>query len=187
MAKIAAAPDIEAHVLRFRNIAERESPYRPIDMLLERFDRKRYAVIGRPTEQKGDATPLDQVEAFNITYLQVEPGKGLATHGHPTPEAFIVLAGKWKITMGMNAEQETILEPFDIISVPPNEMHGAENIGDETGWMMTINAGHGGAKLFWPPDLVEEIRATGANVSEVEIPGRATGPLPGTARSDDQV
>lgn len=167
------APNIEAHVLRFSDIDQRESPYRPIDMLLERFERKRYAVLGRPSEQKGEITPLDQVEAFNITYLKCEPGKGLATHGHTTPEAFIVMAGKWKITLGVNAEQETILGPFDIISVPPNEMHGAEVIGDETGWMMTINAGHGGAKLFWPPDLVEELRATGADVSEVEIPGES--------------
>jgi len=173
MAKDTPSPDIEAHVLRFDNIAERESPYRPIDMLLERFDRKRYAVLGRPAEQKGEPTPLDQVEAFNITYLKCEPGKGLATHGHPTPEAFIVMAGKWKITLGVNAEQETVLGPFDIMTVPPNEMHGAEVIGDEIGWMMTINAGHGGAKLFWPPDLVEELRATGADVSEVEIPGES--------------
>ena len=167
------APDIEAHVLRFSEIDQRESPYRPIDMLLERFERKRYAVLGRPAEQKGEPTPLDQVEAFNITYLKCEPGKGLATHGHLTPEAFIVMAGRWKITLGLHAEQETILGPFDIISVPANQMHGAEVIGEEVGWMMTINAGHGGAKLFWPPDLVEEIRATGADVSDVEVPGEA--------------
>ena len=165
------AADIEAHVLRFNEIDRRESSYRPIDMLLERFERKRYAVVGRPAEQKGTITPLDQVDAFNITYLKCEPGKGLATHGHSTPEAFIVMTGRWKITLGLHAEQETILEPFDIISVPPDEIHGAEVIGDETGWMMTINAGHGGAKLFWPPDLVKEIRATGADVSDVEIPG----------------
>ena len=166
-------PDIEAHVLRFGDIDQRESSYRPIDMLLERFERKRYAVVGRPAEQKSETTPLDEVDAFNITYLKCEPGKGLATHGHETPEAFIVMAGCWKITLGLHAEQETILGPFDIISVPPYAMHGAEVIGDETGWMMTINAGHGGAKLFWPPDLVEEIRATGADVSDVEIPGES--------------
>ena len=163
--------DIERHVLRFQNLDQRESPYRPIDMLLERFERKRYAVLGRPAEQRGEATPLDNVEAFNITYLKVEPGKGLAPHGHQTPEAFIVMQGTWRITMGLNSEQETIMRPFDIISVPPNELHGAEVIGEETGWLMTINAGHGGAKLFWPPNLLEELRAKGLEVSDVEIPG----------------
>ena len=163
--------DIETYVLRFKNLDQRESPYRPIDMLLERFERKRYAVLGRPAEQSGEATPLDNVEAFNITYLKVEPGKGLATHSHTTPEAFFVMQGTWRITMGPNSEQETIMYPFDIISVPPNEMHGAEVIGQETGWLMTINAGHGGAKLFWPPNLLEELRAKGVDVPDVEIPG----------------
>ena len=56
------APDIEAHVLRFSDIDQRESPYRPIDMLLERFERKRFAVVGRPAEQKGVITRPDLVK-----------------------------------------------------------------------------------------------------------------------------
>ena len=166
--------DIEKYVLRFEDIEKRESSYRPIDMMLERFERKRYAVLGRPAEQKGEITPLDNVKEFNITYLKVEPGKGLATHGHQTPEAFIVMQGTWRVTLGINSEQEIILKPFDIISVPPNEMHGAQVVGEETGWVMTINAGHGGAKLFWPPNLLEELRNDGADVSDVEIPGAST-------------
>ena len=166
--------DLEAHVLRFRDIEGRESSYRPMDMLLSRFERKRYSVVGRPNEQSGPKTPLDEVDAFNITYLMCEPGKGLATHAHATPEVFVVMAGTWSVTVGENAGQEVILEPRDIISVPPNTMHGAVNVGDVEGWMMTINAstGHGGAKLFWPPDLVAEIRATGAAASDTEIPGQ---------------
>ncbi len=78
------------------------------------------------------------------------------------------------MTLGIDSEQEIILKPFDIISVPPNEMHGAQVVGEETGWLMTINAGHGGAKLFWPPNLVEELRNNGADVSDVEIPGAST-------------
>ncbi len=97
-AKDTTSPDIEAHVLRFSDLPGRESAYRPIDMLLKRFERKRYAVVSRPAEQNGRSTPLDQVDTFNITYLKCEPGMGLATHGHSTPEAFIVMAGRWKIT-----------------------------------------------------------------------------------------
>jgi hypothetical protein len=55
-------------------------------------------------------------------------------------------------------------------------MHGAEVIGEETGWLMTINAGHGGAKLFWDANLVEELRAKGLDVSDVEIPGHSLNP-----------
>jgi len=30
---------------------------------------------------------------------------------------------------------------------------------------------HRGAKLFWAPNLIEEIRSMGVNVEETEIPG----------------
>ncbi len=50
MATHTTSPDIEAHVLRFVDLPGRDSPYRPMDMLLERFERKRYAVVGRPAE-----------------------------------------------------------------------------------------------------------------------------------------
>ena len=168
--------DLEAHVLRFRDLAGRESSYRPIDMLLSRFERDRYSVIGRPAEQSGPPTPLDEVDAFNMTYLKCSPGKGIGTHAHATTEIFIVMTGRWSVTLGVDAGQETILEPWDIISVPPNAMHGAVNIGEEDGWLMTINAGKGGARLYWAPDLVEEIRSMGVAVEETEIPGGIVAP-----------
>ena len=165
--------DLEAHVLRFRDLAGHESSYRPIDMMLSRFERDRYSVIGRPAEQSGPGTPLGEVDAFNMTYLKCAPGKGIGTHAHATPEVFIVMVGRWSVTLGADAAHETILEPWDIISVPPNTMHGAVNIGEEDGWLMTINAGQGGAKLYWAANLIEEIRSTGVQVAETEIPGAA--------------
>jgi len=114
---------LEAHVLRFRDLAGRESSYRPIDMLLSRFERDRYSVIGRPTEQSGPRTPLDELDAFNVTYLKCAPGKGIGTHAHATPEVFIVMTGKWSITLGVDAEQESIVEPWDIIAVPSSFGH----------------------------------------------------------------
>ncbi len=163
--------DLEAHVLRFRDLAGRESSYRPIDMLLSRFERDRYPVIGRPAEQSGPGTPPGEVDGFNVTYLKCAPGKGIGTHAHATSEVFIVMTGRWSVTLGADAGQETILEPWDIIAVPPNAMHGAVNIGAEDGWLMTINAGQSGAKLYWAPNLVEEIRSMGVTVEETEIPG----------------
>ena len=163
--------DIEEHVMRFEKLPGNESSYRPIDMLLPRYARDRYAVVGRPGESTTSNSPLHNVDAFNITYLKCAPGKGIGNHAHKTPEAFIVMSGKWLITLGPKSEQKTTLEPWDIISVPPSEMHSAVNISHEEGWLMTINAGQSGAKLFWAPELVEEIRATGKDVNNIENPG----------------
>ena len=166
---------IERCVRRFAGLADKESAYRPIDMLLPQFDRKRFAVVGRPDENTEEPSPLDDVEAFNLTYLECAPGKGIGTHAHATPELFIPMSGRWRVTLGENAEQETILEPWDIISVPPDEMHGAVNISDETGWLMTVNAGFGGARIRWAANIVEELRTAGHDVATEEQPGEKPG------------
>ncbi len=169
----AGSADIEANVLRFRELPGREANWRPLDMELPRFERTRYAVAGRPRE--GTATSgLDALEAFNITYLKCAPGKGIGGHAHATPEVFIVMAGRWSVTLGPNGERSTILEPWDIISVPPDEMHGAVNISDQDGWIMTINAGHGGAKIRWAPAVLAELMARGVKVAAEEMPGEKT-------------
>jgi len=167
----AEAIDLEDCVVRFRDLGAHESPFHPFDMQLDRFDRKRFSVIGRPAEQAGATKSTHQVKEFSVVYLSCEPGKGIGAHGHATPEVFIVLSGRWKLTLGADEERSTILEPFDVISVPPDAMHGAVNVSDGTAWLMAINAGHAGAKIRWAPKLVEEIRAMGKQASESEIPG----------------
>jgi quercetin dioxygenase-like cupin family protein len=164
--------DLEDCVVRFRDLAQHESPFHPFDMRLDRFDRRRYSVVGRPAEQKSATKSTHQVKEFSVVYISCEPGKGIGAHGHATAEVFIVLSGRWKVTLGAEAEREIELEPFDVISVPPDAMHGAVNVSDETAWLMAINAGHAGAPIRWAPKLVEEIRAMGKPVSESETPGR---------------
>ncbi len=163
--------DMERHVLRFRDLDGRESPWKPLDTKLERFERERYSVIGRPAEGTGEGKSVEDVEAFNVTYLKCEPGKGIGGHAHATAEVFIAMSGRWSVTLGPDGEREAIVEPWDIVAVPPDEMHGAVNISDETGWLMTINAGHGGAKIHWARDVLEGVRAMGIEPEEAEQPG----------------
>lgn len=162
---------IEANVVRFAELAGHESPWQPADMAIPRYERKRYGVVGRPNESAKPGSGVDDVKSFNITYLRCDPGKGLGNHGHATPEVFIVMAGTWRITLGPDGEEETILRPFDIISVPPDAMHAATNIGDDVGWIMTVNAGHGGAKIVWGADVLAELAALGRSAALAEQPG----------------
>ena len=82
------------------------------------------------------------------------------------------MSGRWSVTLGPEGEREAIIEPWDIVAVPPGEMHGAVNISDETGWLMTINAGQGGAKIHWARDVLEGVRALGIEPEEAEQPGQ---------------
>lgn len=163
--------NLEDCVVRFGELAAHESPYHPLDMQLPRYDRKRYSVIGRPSEQAGAVASGRQVKEFSVVYIRCEPGKGIGAHGHATSEVFIVMSGRWKITGGAAGEHEVELGPWDVISVPPDLMHGAVNVSDEDGWLMAINAGQAGAKITWAPELLAELRAQGGKAAESEAPG----------------
>jgi quercetin dioxygenase-like cupin family protein len=163
--------NIDDCIVRFADLASQESPYHPLDMQLPRYDRKRYSVIGRPSEQAGAVANGRQVKEFSVVYIKCEPGKGIGAHGHATSEVFIVMSGRWKLTGCAAGEHEVELGPWDVISVPPDLMHGAVNVSDEDGWLMAINAGQAGAKITWAPELLAELRALGGKAAETEAPG----------------
>ena len=66
-------------------------------MLLECFERERYAVIGRPAEGTTAGTALGAVKAFSVVYLKCEPSKGLGSHAHASAEVIIVIPAARKI------------------------------------------------------------------------------------------
>lgn len=159
--------DIEKHIVRFRDLGARRSTYRPLDMLLARFDRERYPVVGRGAETAGKGCRTADVEAFSIVYLRVEAGKGIGAHAHDTAEVFIPLSGRWQASVdGI----ETELDAWDVISIPPNRMHGLTNIGTEAAFVLTVNAGQAGAPIYFAPDVLDEVRRMGGTVRDVDYP-----------------
>ena len=159
--------ELEANIIRYQDIDARKSGYRPRDMLLERFERERFSVIGRPAEGSTAGTALGSVKAFSCVYLRCEPGKGLASHAHASAEVFIVMSGQWEIDV---EGTKTVLNPNDVISVPPDLFHGARNISDQPALMMAINEGQTGTPIRLDPAILAEIAAAGHVVSDPEYP-----------------
>jgi len=165
-----AGDDIERSVIRFRDLAKRRSTYRPADMVLPRYQRERYSVVGRPAEGTASDKRTSEATGFSVVYLKVEPGKGVGLHAHATPEVFIAMSGRWSVLLA--GGRRLTLEPWDVISIPPDLMHGLENIGDETAFIMAINPGHAGAPIRFAPELLAEIRRAGGAAAEIEQPGQ---------------
>jgi mannose-6-phosphate isomerase-like protein (cupin superfamily) len=161
--------DAEDLVVRFGDLARRRSPYRPPDMALPRYERERYAVVGRPAEGSDAAPPVGADAGFSVVYLKCEPGTGVAMHAHASSEVFIAMSGRWAATLEGGERVE--LEAWDLISVPPDTMHGLENIGTEPAYVMAINSGSAGAPIRLPPELLREIAAAGGHAEEVTRPG----------------
>jgi len=169
------AAEIERRcVIRFGELDGRRSTYRPADMQLSRYERERYSVVGRPAEGTVAGKRLGEATGFSVVYLKCEPGKGVGLHAHATPEVFIPMSGRWAVTLEGGERLE--LGPWDVISVPPDLMHGLVNLADEPAFVMAINPGHGGAPIRFAPALLAELREHGAVAAAEEVPGA---PAPG--------
>ncbi len=161
------AADLEACIIRFGDLDARKSAFRPRDMLLPRFERDRFSVLGRPAEGSTKGTALGEVKAFSIVYLRCEPGKGIGSHAHASAEVFIPMSGRWEIDV---EGTRTVLNPWDVISVASDVFHQAVNISDEPAYIMAINEGQSGSPIRLDPRLLAELAAAGHQVADPEYP-----------------
>jgi quercetin dioxygenase-like cupin family protein len=150
-------PDLDAFI---RQNVQRFSELKPLevgppDRVLERFQRDRFSVIGRPDERPDGDQGANLTTPFNIGYIRCEPGKGHCSHSHPDVEVFIPMSGRWRIEV--TGVGEIIAEPFDAVSMPGGTFHSAVNISDEPAWMMSVNDGTRTARYAIAPEVREEI------------------------------
>jgi quercetin dioxygenase-like cupin family protein len=127
----------------------------PPDRVLERFQRDRFSVIGRPDERPDGDQGANLTTPFNIGYIRCEPGKGHCSHSHPGVEIFIPLSGRWRIEI--TGVGEIIADAWDAVSMPGDTFHSATNISDEPAWMMSVNDGTQTARYAIAPEVREEI------------------------------
>ncbi len=114
-----------ARVARFKELQSSSEAF--IDTRIPEYNREIYNIIGRGVTEDPLLKPaITDNRDFNLTMLKADPGKGSSLHDHEKIECFIALTGKWAIPIGENAEEEVILEPFDVFSVPPGVMRGVK-------------------------------------------------------------
>lgn len=65
---------------------------------------------------------------FAIRYFTIKPGSVIPSHDHEYVEGVFILKGKLRVISG---EEETVVEPNDLLYVPSWEAHYLENIGEE--------------------------------------------------------
>jgi uncharacterized RmlC-like cupin family protein len=82
---------------------------------------------------------------FRLGYATCPPGNGPGLHVHwNTHETFIALTGKWEIRWGDKGDERTVIEPFDLIAVPPGVTRQFINISDQDAHLLVIIQGQPG-------------------------------------------
>ena len=154
---------LEGRVAHFKSLAK--SPQAFVDTRLPEHARDIYNVIGPGvTEDPALAPAIKDARDFNLTYVAADPGKGAALHDHPTIEVFVAMSGRWAIIWGDDGENEAVLEPFDVVSVPPGVMRGFRNVGEDHAILMAILGGSDAGKVTWSEGVLARARETGLDL-----------------------
>jgi quercetin dioxygenase-like cupin family protein len=164
-----------ARVVRFAEVRERGIPLMFIDSILPGHRRMNYALVGDTASENPEFAPiLTQPHKFQIGMVKAKPGNGPAYHTHDYVESFFILTGRWRFYWGNTpdaVEGETILGPWDYISLPPHVYRGFEVCKDETeeAWLFAVLDPHDVFSFKdpqWAPQVEEEARRHGFAADE---------------------
>ena len=83
----------------------------------------------------GESPPVvggDGGEVFTVNIAKCPPGNGSPLHAHQyTHETFFCLNGRFEVKWGDKGEHSIVLEPMDMIAVPPGVVRNFTNITDK--------------------------------------------------------
>ena len=91
---------------------------------------------GGPMAQAPAVTTEDKM---SVIIAECPPGNGPILHSHKiTRETFLCLDGQFKIQWGDEGENELVLDPYDLVAVPPRVVRRFENVSDKTARLLVI-------------------------------------------------
>jgi uncharacterized RmlC-like cupin family protein len=83
--------------------------------------------------------PLKGVPGLAITIAECPPGNGAGLHAHEqSVENFFCLSGRFEVAWGDDGENTMVLEPMDLVSIPPGVCRSFKNIAGETGRLLVV-------------------------------------------------
>ncbi len=179
--------EMKSRIARFKDLVSTKARHAdskgiPVEVF-EMITAKSTFNIMSPENLGGQLSPKPPVvggEAgvFRLGIVTCPPGNGPGLHVHwRTHETFMALTGKWEIIWGDQGEEKTVLEPFDLIAVPPQVTRTFVNISDQDAHLLVVIQGQKGefddvgrvpetadkiAQKFGP-DMVKKLESLGWN------------------------
>jgi quercetin dioxygenase-like cupin family protein len=156
--------DMLKRIVRFSDLRQGGTPLMFIDSVIPGHRRINYAVVGDTASENPDYRPaLTDPHSFQIGMVMAPPGNGPAYHTHDYIEAFMPLSGQWRFCWGNDPEGapegETVVGPWDWISLPPGLWRSFENISQEDAWILGVLEPHAvftGKDPYWSQAVVDE-------------------------------
>ena len=143
--------EMKSRIARFNELKPRASNWEkdlgiPMDVL-RMFNPKANYVLMAPANMPGRLSNNPAIEDgdkgdIRIGIALAEAGDGPGLHVHwKTTETFMALSGQWKIRWGDVGQEHIILNPFDMISMPPKVARQFINVSDKDAHLLVIIQG----------------------------------------------
>jgi uncharacterized RmlC-like cupin family protein len=141
--------EMQRHIARFTQLKPQSSYYqRDVGIPDEAYrtvTAKTLYTLMAPSQKAGpmSATPAILTEDnLSVIIAECPPGDKPMLHAHFfTVEHFFCLSGRFRIRWGDEGEHATVLEPFDMIAVPPGVCRDFTNIADHTAHLLVMITG----------------------------------------------
>ena len=143
--------EMQSRIARFKDLKPRSSHWAqdlgiPMDVM-RMFNPKANYIVMAPEGLPGRLSPNPAIIGgdqgdIRVAIALAEPGDGPCLHVHwMTTETFMALSGKWEIRWGDEGQEKIILEPYDLISMPPKVTRQFINISDADAHILVIIQG----------------------------------------------
>jgi mannose-6-phosphate isomerase-like protein (cupin superfamily) len=143
--------EMKKRIARFKELKPRSASLEsktgiPTEVIRMLNPKANYVVMA-PDDVPGLLSPNPAVNGGHEGMLRVgiaecAPNDGPGLHVHwKTHETFMALSGKWRIDWGDEGEEHVILEPFDLIAVPPKVTRKFTNISDKDAHLLVLIQG----------------------------------------------
>jgi len=151
---------MRTRVARWKDLKPSKRPL--LDAILPQYERDNFNIIGRGvTEDDTMEVAIDDARDFHLTMVRADPGKGSGLHAHKTIEAFVPLTGNWSVQWGDDGENQLMLGPWDVISIPTGVMRGFRNESPVEAFMLTIIGNTNPGHVDWNEKILDQVRARG--------------------------
>ena len=90
----------------------------------EALRRERDGLVSRALWHAGDLPET----RLTVTWVDVAPGSGQRPHGRLPEQVYVIVRGRGRMKVG---DEELVVGEGDLIHIPPETLHGIENIADE--------------------------------------------------------
>jgi quercetin dioxygenase-like cupin family protein len=165
------ADPMQGRIARWTEIRRKGIPVMFIDSVLDGHYRMNYSVVGDTASENPDfEVAIDAPHKFQIGMFEAPPGNGPGWHTHTYVELFMPLTGKWRFIYGEDPDDPdenvtaVVLEPWDIISFPPQLYRRFENASDENAVGFAVLDPHDvftAKDPIWPEWMVSRAAAAG--------------------------